>query len=50
MERAITGDVGIIKAQKVYTFGNLVFDKTVRNFNPLCAMAGKQQLWKWKSL
>lgn len=41
MERAITGDVGIIKAQKADTFGNLVFDKTARNFNPLCAMAAK---------
>ncbi|UXS60245.1 CoA transferase subunit A [Staphylococcus ureilyticus] len=41
MERAITGDFGIVKAQKADTFGNLVFEKTARNFNPLCAMAAK---------
>lgn len=39
MERAIKGDFGIVKAQKADTFGNLVFEKTARNFNPLCAMA-----------
>ena len=39
MERAITGDYGIVKAKKADTFGNLVFEKTARNFNPLCAMA-----------
>lgn len=39
MERAIKGDYGIVKATKADTFGNLVFNKTARNFNPLCAMA-----------
>ena len=41
MERTLTGDFGIVKAQKADTFGNLVFEKTARNFNPLCAMAAK---------
>ena len=41
MERAIKGDFGIVKAQKADTFGNLVFEKTARNFNPLCAMAAQ---------
>lgn len=41
MERGITGDVAIVKAWKADKFGNLVFRKTARNFNPLCAMAGK---------
>lgn len=41
MERAIKGDYGIVKAAKADTFGNLVFNKTARNFNPLCAMAAK---------
>ncbi len=41
MERTLTGDFGIVKAQKSDTFGNLVFEKTARNFNPLCAMAAK---------
>lgn len=41
LERAIKGDVAIIKAQKADTAGNLIFNKTARNFNPLCAMAAK---------
>ena len=38
---AIRGDVSIIYARKADYFGNLVFDKTARNTNPLVAMAGK---------
>ncbi len=41
MEESITGDFAIVKAWKADTFGNLVFRKTARNFNPLAAMAGK---------
>lgn len=41
MERAIIGDFGIVKAWRGDAMGNLVFRKTSRNFNPLCAMAGK---------
>ncbi len=41
MEKAIIGDFGIVKAWKGDAMGNLVFRKTSRNFNPLCAMAGK---------
>ncbi len=41
MERGITGDVAIVKAWKSDQYGNLVFRKTARNFNPLVAMAGK---------
>ncbi len=41
MERAITGDYAIVKAWKGDTWGNLVFRRTSRNFNPLCAMAGR---------
>jgi 3-oxoacid CoA-transferase A subunit len=41
MEKAIVGDFGIVKAWKGDAMGNLVFRKTSRNFNPLCAMAGK---------
>ena len=41
MEESITGDFSIVKAWKADTFGNLVFRKTARNFNPLAAMAGK---------
>ena len=40
-ERAITVDLAIVKAQKGDTAGNLVFNKTARNFNPLCAKAAR---------
>jgi 3-oxoacid CoA-transferase subunit A len=41
LERGIRADLAIVKAWKADTTGNLVFRKTSRNFNPLCAMAGK---------
>jgi 3-oxoacid CoA-transferase subunit A len=41
MERGIVADLAIVKAWKGDSQGNLVFRKTSRNFNPLCAMAGR---------
>ena len=41
LEEAIVGDFAIIKAGKADRYGNLVFRKTARNFNPLAATAGK---------
>ncbi len=41
LEHAIRGDFAIVKAWKADRWGNLVFRKTARNFNPLCAQAGK---------
>ena len=41
LERSLTADVSLIKAQKADKAGNLIFNKTARNFNPDCAMAGK---------
>lgn len=41
LEEAITGDFAIIKAWKADRYGNLVFRKTARNFNPMAATAGK---------
>src|SRR3954464_2866065 len=41
LEQAIRGDFAIVKAWKGDRWGNLVFRKTSRNFNPLCAAAGK---------
>jgi 3-oxoacid CoA-transferase subunit A len=41
LESAIVGDFALVKAQRGDRHGNLVFEKTARNFNPLCAMAGK---------
>ncbi|KML43196.1 CoA transferase subunit A [Cytobacillus firmus] len=40
-EKAIKGDVAIIKALKADTLGNLIYDKTARNFNPVMATAAK---------
>ena len=41
LEHAIRGDFAIVKAWRGDAWGNLVFRKTARNFNPLCATAGK---------
>lgn len=41
MERGIVGDFALIKAWKADPFGNLVFRKTARNFNPMMATAGR---------
>ena len=41
MEEAIIADFAIVKAWKADSYGNLVFRKTARNFNPLAAKAGK---------
>ncbi len=41
LERAITGDVAIVKAWKGDAWGNLVYRHTARNFNPMMAAAGR---------
>jgi 3-oxoacid CoA-transferase subunit A len=41
MERSLVSDVSLVKAWKGDKAGNLVFNKTARNFNPVVAMAGK---------
>lgn len=41
MERGITGDFALVRAWKADTFGNLIYRKTARNFNPMMATAGK---------
>lgn len=40
METALHADFAFVKAQKGDTHGNLVFNATARNFNPLMARAG----------
>lgn len=40
IETALTADVSIVYAKKADPFGNLLFDKSARNTNPLVAMAG----------
>jgi 3-oxoacid CoA-transferase subunit A len=41
LETGLVADLSIVKAEKGDTQGNLVFNKTARNFNPPMAMAGK---------
>ena len=41
MERSLRADVGLVKAWKADKSGNLIYRYTARNFNPMCAMAGK---------
>jgi 3-oxoadipate CoA-transferase, alpha subunit len=41
LEKAIKGDFALIKAKKADRWGNLVFNKSGRNFNPIMAMAAK---------
>ena len=41
LEESIKGDFAIVKAWKADRYGNLIFRKTARNFNPMAATAGK---------
>jgi acyl CoA:acetate/3-ketoacid CoA transferase alpha subunit len=41
LEEAITTDFGLVRAAKGDRHGNLVFNQSARNFNPLAAMAGR---------
>ncbi len=41
LEKGIVGDFALVKAWKGDKFGNLIYRKTARNFNPMAATAGK---------
>lgn len=41
MERSLRTDIAIVKAYKGDKAGNLVYRRSARNFNPVCAMAGR---------
>jgi 3-oxoacid CoA-transferase subunit A len=41
LEYSITTDFALVRASRGDTVGNLIFDKATRNFNPVCAMAGR---------
>ena len=41
LEESITADFALVHAEVGDTEGNLVFNKTAMNFNPLAAMAGR---------
>nr|WP_110927800.1 CoA transferase subunit A [Bacillus massiliglaciei] len=44
VEPALTADLAIVYADKADEYGNLVFDKSARNTNPLAAMAGRKTI------
>ena len=41
MERGLRGDFALIKAWKADPYGNVIYRKTARNFNPMMATAAK---------
>ena len=41
LEMALHGDVALVEAWQADRWGNLVFNKSGRNFNPVMAMAGR---------
>jgi 3-oxoadipate CoA-transferase alpha subunit len=41
LEKPIHGDLALVKAARADRWGNLVYRKSARNFNPVMAMAGK---------
>ena len=41
MERGIVADLAIVKAWKADPYGNLVYRKSARNFNPMAATCGR---------
>jgi 3-oxoacid CoA-transferase subunit A len=44
MERGLKADFALVKAWKGDTWGNLVYRKTARNFNPMMATAAKMTI------
>ncbi|MGM8211309.1 CoA transferase subunit A [Virgibacillus sp. W0430] len=41
LEEALTADFSIVRAWKADQMGNLIYNKTAQNFNPIIAAAGK---------
>ena len=41
LEEGIVSDFALVRAARGDRHGNLVYDASARNFNPLCAMAGR---------
>ena len=44
MEHSIFADLAIIKGDKADSFGNVIYNKTARNFNPIMATAAKRTI------
>ena len=50
LEEALSADFAFIKAEVADRYGNLTFNKTARNFNPIMCMAAKQSLIQTKKI
>ena len=50
LEEALSADFAFIKADVADRYGNLTFNKTARNFNPIMCMAAKQSLIQAKKI
>ncbi len=44
MEYGLTADFALIKCRQADRLGNLVYNKTARNFAPIMAMAGRRTI------
>ncbi|PLR76394.1 succinyl-CoA--3-ketoacid-CoA transferase [Bacillus sp. V3-13] len=50
LEESLTADFSLVRAAKGDRMGNLVYEKTARNFNPMIAAAGKVTIAEVESL
>ena len=50
MEYGLIADFALIKCRQADRLGNLVFNKTARNFAPIMAMAGKRTIVQTKEV
>ena len=50
MEESIRGDFALIKAEASDRYGNLIYNKTARNFNPIMCMAANQTIVQVKRI
>ena len=50
LEEALSADFAFVKADVADRYGNLTFNKTARNFNPIMCMAAKQSLIQTKKI
>ena len=50
LEEALSADFAFIEADVADRYGNLTFNKTARNFNPIMCMAAKQSLIQTKKI
>ncbi|MDB9915805.1 3-oxoacid CoA-transferase subunit A [Alphaproteobacteria bacterium] len=50
LEHALHADFAFVKADKADRYGNLTFNKTARNFNPVMCMAAKQSIVQVKNI